>query len=293
MESLLLFLKKITAFLDSLASVESRNDIPEWMQLLLKSFKLLSSDFANANEDILIKVNQLDMRIEALESELAISKAITEALQIDRDAQSIKLNSLEVQLEDSLNHSRRNCLLIHGVDEDNKENTDEKVLKLFNDSLKIKINIKDIDRSHRIGKKQLEFGRQTRTSRKKVSRPIIVKFVSYRDRKEIFSNKKHLKGQFVSISESLTKKRYDLYKKCMDSYGKKNVWSLDGRIFCKDENDEVLVVTCDGDLAWYGKLFSSVMFHVYSCSYICFFPFFLCIENCVFVSGQYFIFSLY
>ena len=119
-------------------------------------------------------------------------------------------------------------------------------MKLFNKILKLNINEKDICRSHRIGKKT-EGSRNTRSNKKK-SRPVIVKFISYSDRKDVFFNKRKLKGKDISITESLTVSRYALYRKCMDKYGMVNVWTLDGRIFCVDENDDVHVVTCDENL---------------------------------------------
>ena len=54
--------------------------------------------------------------------------------------------------------------------------------------------VKDLDRSHIIGKSNYKSKR----------RPIIVKFTSYNDRRESFNNKKQLKGTSASITESLT-----------------------------------------------------------------------------------------
>ena len=65
-------------------------------------------------------------------------------------------------------------------------------------------------------------------------RPIIVKFISYNDRREIFNNKKRLKGTGVSIIESLTSERMQQLKIARDQFGFKDVWSIDGRIMYKD-----------------------------------------------------------
>ena len=64
-------------------------------------------------------------------------------------------------------------------------------------------------------------------------RPIIVKFISYNDRREIFNNKKRLKGTGVSIIESLTSERMQQLKIARDQFGFKDVWSIDGRIMSK------------------------------------------------------------
>ena len=67
-------------------------------------------------------------------------------------------------------------------------------------------------------------------------RPIIIKFVSYRDRDNVYKNKKHLKGSGTVITESLTKKRYALYLAARKKFGDRNCWTTDGRIMAIAEN---------------------------------------------------------
>ena len=83
---------------------------------------------------------------------------------------------------------------MHGVEEQEQENTDNIVLNVIKEHLDIELSVKDLDRSHRIGK------RNSKSKR----RPITIKFISYNDRREIFNNKKQLKGTGVSITKSLT-----------------------------------------------------------------------------------------
>ena len=63
----------------------------------------------------------------------------------------------------------------------------------------------------------------------------------------VYDTKKKLRGQGIVITENLTKKRYSLLKKCFESFGKKNVWVLDGRIYCKYDNDQVKVFTTEAN----------------------------------------------
>ena len=86
-----------------------------------------------------------------------------------------------------------------------------------------------IDRTHRIGDPEKK--------RKKVL-PIIAKFVRYYDRKELFSKKKHLKGNGISITESLRSFRMKKLEEAHEKYGFKQVWTIDGRIMLKDGNDK-------------------------------------------------------
>ena len=78
-------------------------------------------------------------------------------------------------------------------------------------------------------------------------RPIIVRFSNYRTRQNVFSEKRKLKGKSTSISENLTKKRYELYKSAMNKFGKGKVWSSDGRIMTK-VNDRYLIISSVKDL---------------------------------------------
>ena len=101
---------------------------------------------------------------------------------------------LKKKSDDSEQYSCRNCLLVHGVEEQEQESTDNIVLNVIKEHLDIELLVKDGDRSHRIGKSN---------SKSKCS-PIIVKFISYSDHRDIFNNKKWLKDAGVSITKSLT-----------------------------------------------------------------------------------------
>ena len=74
-------------------------------------------------------------------------------------------------------HSRRNCILIHGLKEEKNESTDDRVLKLFREELNEDVILADLDRTHRIGKK--------RNSTSKLC-PVIVKFARYNIREKSF-----------------------------------------------------------------------------------------------------------
>ena len=84
---------------------------------------------------------------------------------------------------------------MYGVKENEKEDTDQVVIEFFKKEMKEKLQANDIDRPHRLGKKQSG-------SR---PRPIIMKFTIYNVRNGIF--RKKLKGKAISITKNLTKKR--------------------------------------------------------------------------------------
>ena len=91
-----------------------------------------------------------------------------------------RIDLLEKKSDNSEQYSRRNYLLVHGVEEQEQENIDNIVLNVTKEHLDIESLIKDLDRSHRIGK----------SNSKSKRRPIIVKFICNNDPREIFNNKK-------------------------------------------------------------------------------------------------------
>ena len=125
----------------------------------------------------------------------------------------------------SLYFTRRNCLLIYGIKPEARENTDEIAKDFFKSKLEITISDGEIDRSHRIGNP---------------NGPIIVKLVRHNLKSLIYSRKKMLKGQNMSITESLTKKRMQCIQKMkilrheavITSY-----WTVDGKVFYSLPND--------------------------------------------------------
>ena len=80
-----------------------------------------------------------------------------------------KVEAMDRSLDRREQYSRRNCLLIHGAKENEKEDTDEVVIEFSEKEMKEKLSANDIDRSHRLVKKQTG------------SRPrfIIIKFTRY------------------------------------------------------------------------------------------------------------------
>ena len=166
-----------------------------------------------------------------------------------------KSKVLEESIDQQRQYSRRNCLLIHGVEENSNEDTDKLVL----DKNDLEINLTEvaIDRTHRIGDPK---------KKKKKAQPIIVKFVRYYDRKEVFSEKKYLKGKGISITESLTNFRMKKLEEAREKYGFKNVWSIDGRILFKDANDKPSVYYNQLAQALWEK--NSFFGLCYSCCYL-------------------------
>ena len=121
-------------------------------------------------------------------------------------------------------YSHKNCLLLHGVQENENENTDDIVLKTMAEELDIEIKENDLDRTHRIGNRNRKDGKL---------QAIIVKFTTQNN---IYSNKKKLKGKNFLITESLMSRRYHLLKEALEKYSVKNIWTSDDRVLFKQNN---------------------------------------------------------
>ena len=64
---------------------------------------------------------------------------------------NVRIDKADRVLDRQEQYSRRNCLLIHGIDEENQENTDEVVIHILKKEIDEEIAHLDIDRSHRLG----------------------------------------------------------------------------------------------------------------------------------------------
>ena len=177
--------------------------------------------------DIKSSLGFISDQFEAMRAEREADRAEIAALKNENDALKKSVEGMVHRVDCNQQYSRRNCLIVHGLPDAPGVSADDRVITFFRDSLDIEVDIRDIDRSHPL------------PSTKK--KPVIVKFVRYNVRHSIFVNKKKLKGSGVSITESLTARRLKVMNEAKEKYGFRNVWSMDGKILCK-ENGIIKVV---------------------------------------------------
>lgn len=159
--------------------------------------------------------------VEDLKQTIAENSAVIESLKTALEEKDRHIRQLQMKVDDLEQYQRRQCLRIFGVSESESENTDTIAIDVAS-KIGVQLTESDIDRSHRVGRRNSDR-----------PRPIIVKFVSYRKRAEVFRNKKLLKGSLVTVREDLTKARHNLLKECITKYSLKNVWTQDGDIIVK------------------------------------------------------------
>lgn len=179
-------------------------------------------------------------RMEHFEGELQKNKGSTSNPNISSlasDFASFKiftinaLKTLQDQLDifaQSMDHlemrSRRKILLIHGLPEQNQEDTATVVRGVVCNKLKLsEFRVEDISRCHRLGKPE-----------SKKARPILFKLVNDAVRRKIWLAKTQLKGTGVTLSEFLTKARHNLFMSARKLVGVSKCWTRDGTIFVLD-----------------------------------------------------------
>ena len=176
--------------------------------------------FENFKKHLVTFTKDVEKTVGELEASLNVQKAVTNALSENKDKLEKWVALLESDLEEAQQYSRRTNVLIYGVKEEPDEDTDKISQDLFTEQMRVPIVDRDIARSHRLGRKA-----------EGVDRPIIVRLLSYRQKKAVYDAKKQLKGSGFVVTENLTKKRYELYKKCKEKFGNHSVTTLDGRIY--------------------------------------------------------------
>lgn len=82
-----------------------------------------------------------------------VKNDIGKSIQFHLDGMNRKLDESKAREDDLEQYSRRNSIRITGVEQTNdKGNTDELVVNIIKKELGVDVEIKDLDRSHRVGK---------------------------------------------------------------------------------------------------------------------------------------------
>lgn len=161
------------------------------------------------------------------------------AMQNDIETVKKSQQGIENKIDSQEQYSRRNCVLIHGIEEQHNEDPYKLVVEILNEKLSVNISTNDISRCHRIG------SQRDKTNKK---RPLIVKFISYQTKDKVWRRKRSLKDTNILITESLTAKRMDLLRSTQAMIGHRNCWTQDGEIILI-QNDKRHRVSSSEDLS--------------------------------------------
>ena len=158
---------------------------------------------------------------------------VTSIQKVNKDL-SDKCEMLSTKCDSLEQYSRRTSIRISGIKDGSHLEVEASVISILRDKLELNIDASSIDRCHPIGKPQ------------DGSRNVLVKFVSYRHQRQVLASRSKLKGTGIFINEDLTKTRYGLYVQAVKTYGRKHVWTLDGKIYIKSKGKKYIIV-CDSD----------------------------------------------
>ena len=140
------------------------------------------------------RVKFMTSKFDELEKDRKEKEKIINNLKDEVSYLSEKLEKLEESIDAQQQYSRINCLFLRAIEETKGEDTHNMVLEVLNNDMGLNISKTALDCSHRIGNTKIN----------KKSQPIIVKFVRYYDRRDVFMTKKCLNGKGKSITESVT-----------------------------------------------------------------------------------------
>lgn len=157
-------------------------------------------------KNVLDKQRDLDNALSSLCNRVtSIDKEVSVVTEVKRDLndlqnvaseQRAETCALLARIDDLENRSRRSNLLFYGVpdvDGETPQISEQKVLDLARDSLGIAVDNSHVERAHRLG-----------AFRRGKTRPIIVKFSSFKIKTQLLFSGSRLKGTPFSISEDFS-----------------------------------------------------------------------------------------
>ncbi len=217
----------VKAIADAVSSI-----IVETIRNDTKIINMIASNISSNDDFSKAVVNKF------IETTKPMKQEIYESLSFDNNDLSLKVKGLEKSYNElklsnellclEIDNLEQYGLIFHGVKEQEGaairsqiENTDAIVVSIMKENLGLEITEADLDRSHRLGRKVPNV--QSRLK----PRPIIVKFLSHNIRSQVYRNKRKLKGTSLGISESLTKKRAELYSAVSKHPNVSSVWTND------------------------------------------------------------------
>ncbi|CAN7941741.1 unnamed protein product [Ixodes hexagonus] len=175
-ETILLSQRDMTA---RLASIEQR----------------LEQSAASANE----RLTSIEHRIEAL----SFSAQKLEQCEASIESLKSQVVTLLDKVDDLENRSRRNNLIVYGINEEDNETLSSIRKAVIEDLFKSKmgVNVASVERIHRLGRKAAN-----------KSRPVIIKFFDYNEKMLLMKNAPKLKGTKISVSEDYSRRVQEIRK---------------------------------------------------------------------------------
>lgn len=208
----------------------------EALQKTTDSMKqLIENSRCSLAEQIDKKLEILTSTLFELRTENDLLKKILEQTQnqvnsLEEESQSLRIQCAEQKEQINVleQYSRRESIRVFGIQGDRKEETPAECEKKILHMIQNVLGLRDIDSAkistlHRVGRV---------TTNK--PRPVIIKFVSRKDRDQVIKTRNRLKGSNVVITEDLTKLNVQRLNRLRQHDGVLDAWSAaGGRLFVK------------------------------------------------------------
>lgn len=167
------------------------------------------------------KIAQLEADI--LELKTNISNNVPNLATIETE--ECKQKIVEQKLDSIQQHIKNNNIRLINFSETVNEDLHEKIISLFNNKLNVDMENENISSVYRVGR-----------SNENKPRHVIISFKDNNKKMAVYNNKKLLKGSKIIMKEDLTINRLKCVTAASEKYGFKNVWTINGKIFVKNEN---------------------------------------------------------
>jgi hypothetical protein len=243
------------------AELDYKDDLEDFVLTKINSTKggptkNKNSNKSDTNNDVIAaKVAELLVPLLAKQLDVMLKKTLRSIATVLEEESAAALQNLQrtnlqlrFQLDKQEQYSRRESIRIQGIKEEEEEEVEEKVFKMFSD-MGCDLKKEDVSAVHRTGKKKRDQDRH-----------ILVKFVSRRNKQHVMKKKRALKElpqyRKVYVNDDLTALRMRLlsYVKKVDSVERAQT-TPDGRIRCEmkkkrpgSDQREVIIIESPDDL---------------------------------------------
>nr|CAI5866974.1 unnamed protein product [Callosobruchus analis] len=170
--------------------------------------------------------DKISEKLQSMEQKLDGLVASVQKIQSEVEANHKSVSELEDRIAILEDSGRKNTLRLDGIAETPQENLIKVTLTLINDKLGIKCTEDDLNDVYRLGRPNSS-----------KPRTVIVKFISFLKKFAIYKSKSLLKNTGIYINEDLGKPKYEAFKSTRIRYGAKNVWTINGRIYFKNNRN--------------------------------------------------------
>ena len=183
-------------------------------------------------QDLIERLDKQDGAILDLHNKVENMKSDLKHVQKQQATCEERNVKIDHQLNAQEQYSRRNCVRLFGVPEQERENTDELVCNIASKHMGVSLKPEHIDRSHRVRRRV-----EPAEGSGRKPRAIIIKLTSYRHRQLLLQNKRKLKESKTgyNIFEDLTAANrsllWEAQKASRNPESKvESAWTIDGRI---------------------------------------------------------------